>query len=171
MSFVFAAPEAVAAAASNLAGIGSSISAANAAAAAPTTGVLAAAEDEVSTAIATVFGAHARGFRAGQCEKHRVAPGHEGGRDAGLHFGDAAVFGDFDVGPGPAHVDHAAFDAEARALRGGVAQFDVVALAVGDAQAHRRTALEFREQQADGGIKPARMQDQAFRSLLAHIRS
>ena len=64
MSFVTAAPEFVTAAASDLANIGSTISAANAAAAAPTTGVLAAGADEVSAAIAGVFGAHGQGFQA-----------------------------------------------------------------------------------------------------------
>ena len=44
MSYVIAAPDMLAAAAADVAGIGSSLSAANAAAAAPTTGVLAAAE-------------------------------------------------------------------------------------------------------------------------------
>ncbi|WP_140032032.1 PE family protein, partial [Mycobacterium tuberculosis] len=46
------APELVAAAAADLTGIGQAISAANAAAAGPTTQVLAAAGDEVSAAIA-----------------------------------------------------------------------------------------------------------------------
>ncbi len=64
MSFVIAAPEAVASAASNLASIGSTIGEANAAAAAPTTGVVAAAEDEVSAAIATLFSSHAQDFQA-----------------------------------------------------------------------------------------------------------
>jgi hypothetical protein len=64
MSFVIAAPEFVTAAASDLANIGSSLSEANRAATAPTTGVLAAAEDEVSAAIATVFSAHGQGFQA-----------------------------------------------------------------------------------------------------------
>lgn len=50
MSFVFAMPETLTDAATNLAGMGSTLSTANAAAAAPTTRVLAAAEDEVSTA-------------------------------------------------------------------------------------------------------------------------
>ena len=44
--------------------IGSTISAANAAAAAPTTGVLAAGADEVSAAIAALFGAHAQAYQA-----------------------------------------------------------------------------------------------------------
>jgi PE family len=64
MSFVVAAPEFVAAAASDLANIRSAISSANAAAAARTTGVLAAGADEVSAAIATLFGAHAQDYQA-----------------------------------------------------------------------------------------------------------
>src|ERR1700752_563315 len=64
MSFVIAAPEFLASAATDLANVGSSLSAANAAAAAQTTGVLAAAEDEVSAAIAAVFSAHGQGFQA-----------------------------------------------------------------------------------------------------------
>ena len=64
MSFVVAVPEAVAASASNLAGIGSALSASNAAAALPTTGVVAAAGDQVSAAVAAVFGSHAQGYQA-----------------------------------------------------------------------------------------------------------
>jgi hypothetical protein len=64
MSFVTAAPEMMVSAASDLAGLGSMIGEANAAAAAPTTGVVAAAEDEVSTAIASVLSNHAQGFQA-----------------------------------------------------------------------------------------------------------
>ena len=63
MSFVVAVPEVLGTAA-DLASLGSTISAANAAAAASTTGVLAAAEDEVSAAIAAVFSAHGQGFQA-----------------------------------------------------------------------------------------------------------
>src|SRR5271168_4205599 len=64
MSFVIAIPEAVATAATGLAGIGSTISAANAAAAAPTTVLLAAAADEVSAAIAAEFGTHGQAYQA-----------------------------------------------------------------------------------------------------------
>ncbi|EUA02343.1 PE family protein [Mycobacterium kansasii 732] len=53
-------PDALATVASDVAGIGVSLSTANAVAAAPTTTLLAAVENEVSAAIATVFGAHAR---------------------------------------------------------------------------------------------------------------
>ncbi|WP_031743291.1 PE family protein, partial [Mycobacterium tuberculosis] len=55
MSLVIVAPETVAAAALDVARIGSSIGAANAAAAGSTTSVLAAGADEVSAAIATLF--------------------------------------------------------------------------------------------------------------------
>src|SRR5271168_1212581 len=64
MSFVIATPEMVASAASDLASIGSMIGEANAAAMAPTTGVVAAAGDEVSAAIASVFCSHAREYQA-----------------------------------------------------------------------------------------------------------
>ena len=63
MSLVIATPDVMAAAATDLADIGSTLSEASAAAAAPTTGVLAAAEDEVSAAIAAVFSAHGQGFQ------------------------------------------------------------------------------------------------------------
>jgi hypothetical protein len=64
MSFVVAAPEFVSAAATDLANIGSAISRANAAAAFPTAGVIAAGTDEVSAAIASLFGAHAQAYQA-----------------------------------------------------------------------------------------------------------
>ncbi|MGO8940672.1 MAG: PE domain-containing protein [Mycobacterium sp.] len=64
MSYVIAAPEMLAAAAVDVAGIGSSLSEANAVAAASTTRVITAAEDEVSAAIAAVFSAHGHGFQA-----------------------------------------------------------------------------------------------------------
>jgi hypothetical protein len=64
MSFVIAAPDYVAAAATDLASIGSSIHSAAAAAAAPTTEVAAAAGDEVSAAIASLFSSHGQGFQA-----------------------------------------------------------------------------------------------------------
>ncbi|SOJ54693.1 PE-PGRS family protein PE_PGRS17 [Mycobacterium simulans] len=64
MSFISVAPESVVTAASNLAGLGSALSQANMAATGKTTQVLAAAEDEVSTAIATLFGQHAQEYQA-----------------------------------------------------------------------------------------------------------
>src|SRR5262249_16967319 len=51
-------------AASDLANIGSTISGANAAALAPTSGVMAAGADEVSATIAALFGAHAQAYQA-----------------------------------------------------------------------------------------------------------
>jgi hypothetical protein len=64
MSYVIAAPEYVAAAASDLAHIGSSIGAANAAAMTPTSGVLAAGADEVSAMIAALFSTHPQAYQA-----------------------------------------------------------------------------------------------------------
>ena len=63
MSYVLAAPEMITSAASNLATIGSDLSAANVAAAAPTTRVLVAGTDEVSAAIASLFSSHGRQFQ------------------------------------------------------------------------------------------------------------
>ncbi len=63
MSFVTALPEAVIAAASDLANIGSTISQANAAALTPTTSLLAAGTDEVSAAIAAVFATHTQSYQ------------------------------------------------------------------------------------------------------------
>ena len=64
MSFVVAVPELMAAAATDLSGLGSQISEATAAAAAPTMQLLAAGADEVSTAIAALFSGHARAYQA-----------------------------------------------------------------------------------------------------------
>jgi PE family len=63
MSFVLAAPAALVTAASDLAGIGSTLSTANAAAAAPTTSVPAAAADEVSAQVAALFSEHGLGYQ------------------------------------------------------------------------------------------------------------
>ena len=64
MSFVTTQPEALAAAAGSLQGIGSAMNAQNAAAAAPTTGVVPAAADEVSALTAAQFAAHAQMYQA-----------------------------------------------------------------------------------------------------------
>lgn len=64
MSFVTTQPEQIAAAADDLAGIGSQMSAQNAAAVAPTTGVVPAAADEVSALTAAQFAAHAQTYQA-----------------------------------------------------------------------------------------------------------
>ena len=63
MSFVTTQPEVLTAAAANLAGIGTTMSAQNAAAAAPTAGLLPAAADEVSALTATQFAVHAQMYQ------------------------------------------------------------------------------------------------------------
>jgi hypothetical protein len=64
MSFVTTQPEVLTAAAGALQGIGSAMSAHNAAAAAPTTGVIPAAADEVSVLTAAQFDAHGQMYQA-----------------------------------------------------------------------------------------------------------
>jgi hypothetical protein len=64
MSFMIATPDLVQGAAQDLAGIRSSLAEATATAAGPTTGVAAAAQDEVSIAIASVFGGVGQEFQA-----------------------------------------------------------------------------------------------------------
>ncbi len=64
MSYVVALPEMMSAAATDVASIGSVVTTANQGVAAATTGVLAAAEDEVSLAIAALVSAHGRGYQA-----------------------------------------------------------------------------------------------------------
>ncbi|MCV7079478.1 PE family protein, partial [Mycobacterium szulgai] len=64
MSILFASPELMSGAASNLANIGSSITAAAAAAAPQTTQLLAAGADEVSIAITAFFEAHASSYQS-----------------------------------------------------------------------------------------------------------
>jgi hypothetical protein len=64
MSFVTTQPENLAAAASQLQGIGSAMAAQNAAVAAPTTGVIPAAADEVSALTAAQFARHAQTYQA-----------------------------------------------------------------------------------------------------------
>jgi hypothetical protein len=64
MSFVTTQPEALSAAATSLTGIGTTMSAQNAAVAAPTTGVIPAAADEVSALTATQFTIHAQMYQA-----------------------------------------------------------------------------------------------------------
>jgi len=64
VSFVIAVPDAIINATQDLSSLGSEISAAHAAAAGPTTGVTAAAEDEVSAAVAALFSEHASAYQA-----------------------------------------------------------------------------------------------------------
>jgi hypothetical protein len=64
MSFVTTQPQMLSAAAGDLQGLGSAVSAGNAAAAGPTTGVVPAAADEVSALTAAQFAAHAQMYQA-----------------------------------------------------------------------------------------------------------
>ncbi|POY09312.1 PE family protein [Mycobacterium kansasii] len=63
-SFLFAVPDELAAASSSLTSLGSSIREARVAAAGSTTSIVAAAEDEVSAAVARLFGGYAQQFQA-----------------------------------------------------------------------------------------------------------
>jgi hypothetical protein len=64
MSFVIAATEFVKIAASDLANVGDSITAANVAARLPISGVLPAGADEVSATMAALFASHAQAYHA-----------------------------------------------------------------------------------------------------------
>ncbi len=64
MSYVIAVPDMLAAAGADVAGIGSSLRAANVTAATPTTAVVVAAADEVSAAIAALFSGHGQAYQA-----------------------------------------------------------------------------------------------------------
>ncbi|HWS92779.1 MAG TPA: PE family protein [Mycobacterium sp.] len=64
MSYVMAAPEMMAAAAMDVAAVGSTLSAAHMAATAPTVAVMPAAADEVSGSIAHLFSRHAQDYQA-----------------------------------------------------------------------------------------------------------
>ncbi len=64
MSYVMVAPELIAAAATDVAAVGSTLGAAHLAAAVPTVAVIPAAADEVSAGIAHLFSAHAQEYQA-----------------------------------------------------------------------------------------------------------
>src|SRR6185312_5458014 len=64
MSYLSAEPEVIAAAAAHIDGIGSAIDAAHRAVAGPTSGLAAAAADEVSTTIAKLFGEYGQAFQS-----------------------------------------------------------------------------------------------------------
>ncbi|WP_155769953.1 PE family protein, partial [Mycobacterium asiaticum] len=75
MSYLIVGPELLAMAAADLDSIGSALSAANAAAAVRTTSLLAAAQDEVSTALAALFSGHGQAYQALSAE---AAAFHQG---------------------------------------------------------------------------------------------
>jgi hypothetical protein len=64
MSFITIVPEMLSTAAGNLQSVGSAVAAENAAALAPTTGLVPAAADEVSALTAMQFAAHAQMYQA-----------------------------------------------------------------------------------------------------------
>jgi hypothetical protein len=74
MTSLLAQPEIITSVVADISGIGSTVSAASAAAAAPTSGLLAAAADEVSEAVANFFGSHGQEFQAviGQVEAYHA---------------------------------------------------------------------------------------------------
>ena len=92
MPFVIAAPELMASAALDLAGIRSTVSETSAPAAAPTTAVMTAAGDEVSVAIASLFSTYGQAYQslsvqAGTFHQDFVQALNR----AGLSFADAEV--------------------------------------------------------------------------------
>ncbi|WP_373143324.1 PE family protein, partial [Mycobacterium marinum] len=64
MSLLVVAPESLASVAADLGRLGSALNEVNAAAAAPTTGLIAAGADEVSAAVVALFAGHARDYQA-----------------------------------------------------------------------------------------------------------
>ncbi|MEK1148464.1 PE family protein, partial [Mycobacterium ulcerans] len=64
MAFLFVAPETLTAAAADIAGIGSTLGEAGAAAATPTTAVLAAGADDVSAAVASLFSSYGHAYQS-----------------------------------------------------------------------------------------------------------
>jgi hypothetical protein len=85
VSFVNVVPEAVSGAAKALEGIGSQLSAASSAAAAPTTGIAAAAQDEISVAISNLFGGFGRDFQALSAEAQAYQAQFAGALSAGAN--------------------------------------------------------------------------------------
>ena len=85
MAFVFVSPESMYVAATDVFSVGSAVAAANQAAVGATTGVLTAAEDEVSAAIAALISAHGAEY---QQIAARVAAFHD-------QFAQGAVFTEF----------------------------------------------------------------------------
>jgi PE family len=83
MSFVIAATDLVQGAAQDLAGIGSSLAEATAAVAGPTTGVVAAGQDGVSLAVASMFGGFGQEFQAVSSQVQAFHDQFVGAMDAG----------------------------------------------------------------------------------------
>ncbi len=84
MSFMLVAPDMVGTAAADVAQIGSAVNVGNLAAAIPTTQVTAAAADEVSAAIAALFGAHAQEYQAAAAQASTYYEHFVGGLSAAV---------------------------------------------------------------------------------------
>ena len=87
MSFLVTAPEVLSSAATDLENFGATLNAAHAAAAVPTTGIVAAAADEVSVAVTSLFAQHGQAF---QTLSAQAAAFHQ--QFVGLLRGDAAQY-------------------------------------------------------------------------------
>jgi len=115
------------AAASELAGLGSTISEASAAAAGSTTSVVAAAQDAVSTAIAALFGSHGQDFQALSAKaaafQSRIVAALTGGAASYVEAEAANMLG-LIVG-GPAGASAAAALSSAAATAAGGSPFDL----------------------------------------------
>ncbi|OBK18315.1 PE family protein [Mycobacterium asiaticum] len=109
-TYLITVPEAVASASADLTGIGTAIREAAAAAAPSTTTILAAAGDEISAALARLFGDYAEEFQALSAQTALVQAGFERTLSAAAtayasaEAANAAALGSLFGGPGPATV-------------------------------------------------------------------
>lgn len=131
MSFVLISPEVVSAAAGDLANVGSTISAANKAAAAATTQVLAAGADEVSARIAALFGMYGLEYQAQQ-------PPDNAGRLPMARWQHRLAMAVRPITPGPSHPQHNQLSSRAYARRGSTTPQAMAPLHRSDAARARR---------------------------------
>lgn len=93
MSYVIAVPELLQGAADDLAGLRASLTEAVAAAAGPTTAIAAAAQDEISDAVATMFGSFGADFQAAHARAHAFGEHFAGSLNgAGAAYASAESF-------------------------------------------------------------------------------
>ncbi|WP_261876248.1 PE family protein, partial [Mycobacterium marinum] len=139
MSFVNVAPQQLSAAAAEVAGIGSAVSTASRAAAAPTMGLLAAGADEVSVGIAALFADHAQEY---EVVLEEFLDGLQGGFGrtldaaakayASAEAASAAALGQvWDATAGPTAVLSGAYEAAAAAAKAGEGPVGVVQAVIG----------------------------------------
>ncbi|MEK0685628.1 PE family protein, partial [Mycobacterium ulcerans] len=139
MSFVNVAPQQLSAAAAEVAGIGSAVSTASRAAAAPTMGLLAAGADEVSVGIAALFADHAQEY---EVVLEEFLDGLQGGSGrtldaaakayASAEAASAAALGQvWDATAGPTAVLSDAYEAAAAAAKAGEGPVGVVQAVIG----------------------------------------